>query len=308
MSDEEGLFRRAAWVNVLGNAAKILVEGSLGLAFGSLALVADAAHSLGDLLASLVVLVWGRLTFRGPDASHPHGHERVEPLTALFVGVTLLGLAAKILWDAIQSIRLGAEIQFNLLLVLGLVVAIADMVAVYWYTDRVNERVESPGLRALASDTLNDIYTSFAAVVGIFGAAVGMPIIDPLVAGLVSILVFREGITIARENIRYLTGGAPPSEEMNSIRETVLDHPAVQGVHDFRCHYIGANIEVELHAEVPGELTLREAHNVETEIRNAVLDRPSVGDVHVHLDPGGMGEWENRDEPAEEPSCHSGEE
>lgn len=298
MTNEEGLFLRASWVNVLGNVAKILVEGSLGLAFGSLALIADAAHSLGDLLASLVVLVWGRLSFRGPDSSHPHGHERVEPLTALFVGVTLVALAAKIFWDAVQAIRLGPDIRFNMLLVFGLTFAIADMLAVYWYTNRVNEKLGSTGLDALATDALNDIYTSFAAVLGIFGAGVGMPIIDPLAGGLVSILVFREGVGIARENIRYLTGEAPPPEEVDSIRETVLDHPAVHGVHDFRCHYMGASIEVELHAEISGNLTLREAHDVETELRNAVLDRPSVGDVHIHLDPGGMGEWAGPRDPA----------
>jgi cation diffusion facilitator family transporter len=291
MAEGKAAFMRATWVNVAGNVAKIVVEGSVGLTFGSLALVADAAHSLADLLASLVVLIWGRLTFRGPDETHPHGHERVEPLTALFVGVTLIGLAVKILYDAIQALRVGPEIRFNVLLVLGLGFAIADMLFVYWYTVRTNRDLDSPGLRALATDALNDVYTSFAAVLGVFGAGVGMPIVDPLAGGLVSLLVLIQGYQITRENLRYLTGGAPPENEIAAIEKTVREHPEVYGLHNLRCHYVGTQIEVELHAEVPGDLTLRAAHDLETELRDDLLDRPAVGDVHIHLDPGGIGEW-----------------
>jgi len=79
-------FERASWVNVLGNAAKVVVEGGVGLAFGSLALLADAAHSVADLVASVVVLVWGTASFDEADETHPHGHGRIEPLAALFVG------------------------------------------------------------------------------------------------------------------------------------------------------------------------------------------------------------------------------
>lgn len=296
MTEEKAAFLRASWVNVTGNVAKIIVEGSLGLTFGSLALVADAAHSLADLLASIVVLVWGRLTYRGPDSNHPHGHERVEPLTALFVGVTLLGLGLKILLDAITAIREGPEIRFSILLVFGLGFAIADMLLVYWYTDRTNRQLDSPGLKALATDALNDVYTSFAAVLGVFGAGVGMPIVDALAGGLVSLLVMKQGYRIAEENIRYLTGSAPPPEEVDAIEQSVNDHPTVHGVHDLRCHYVGTRVEVELHAEVPGDLTLESAHDLETELRKTILDRPAVGDVHIHLDPGGIGEWDDSEE------------
>ncbi len=293
MAEEKASFVRTSWVNVAGNVAKIVVEGTIGLTFGSLALVADAAHSLADLLASVVVLIWGRLTFEGPDSNHPHGHERVEPLTALFVGMTLVALAIKILYDAAMAIRFGPEVRFSLFLVGGLAFAIADMLAVYWYTERVNRELDSTSLRALAKDALNDVYTSLAAVVGVFGTAIGAPMLDPLAGGLVSILVLREGLAIGRENIDYLVGRAPPEEELARISHTVTSHPSVAGIHDLRCHYVGPKVEAELHAEVPDSLTLREAHDLETELRETVLELPFVGDVHIHLDPEGMGEWKN---------------
>lgn len=291
MGESKAAFLRASWVNVLGNVAKIIVEGAVGLTFGSIALIADAAHSLADLLASLVVLIWGRLSFRGPDETHPHGHERVEPVTALFVGVTLIALGGKILLDAITAIRVGPEIRFDILLVVGLAFAIADMLFVYWYTTRTNRELDSTGLHALATDALNDVYTSFAAVLGVFGAGVGMPIVDPLAGGLVSLLVLYQGVQISRENLQYLVGSAPPDAEVAAIERTVTDHDGVHGVHDLRCHYVGTRIEVELHAEVSGDLTLRAAHDLETDLRERLLERPAVGDVHIHLDPDGIGEW-----------------
>lgn len=296
MGDDRRRFLKTSWVNVGGNVAKIVIEGGIGIAFGSLALIADAAHSLADLLASAIVLVWGRLAFEGPDPGHPHGHERVEPLTALFVGATLVALAGKILWDSVTGIIEGPSVVYSPYLVFGLAFAIVDMVAVYWYTERQNRTIGSPALAALGKDAKNDVYTSIAAVIGVFGAAVGHPILDPIAGALVSTLVLREGIAISRENVDYLVGSSPPTDELDQIRSTITSHPAVEGVHDLRCHYVGPTIEVEFHAEIDGDYTLSEAHQLETEIRNSVLDLSTVGDVHVHLDPAGIGEWKDAEE------------
>ncbi|MFB6082018.1 MAG: cation diffusion facilitator family transporter [Halanaeroarchaeum sp.] len=301
MADDRRAFLAATWVNVGGNVAKIVVEGAIGVAFGSLALIADAAHSLADLLASLVVLVWGRLTFEGPDANHPHGHERVEPLTALFVGATLVALAGKIIWDAGHAVLEGPTVTYTPFLPLGLAIAIGLMLAVYWYTERTNRDLGSPALDALAKDARNDVLTSIAAVVGVFGAAVGRPILDPIAGALVSVLVLREGLGIVRENVDYLIGTAPPEEDLHRIRTAIRGHAAVRGIHDLRCHYVGPTIEVEFHAEIDGDYTLHEAHDIETEIRERVRDVAGVGDVHVHLDPAGLGEWKDAEERPAEP-------
>lgn len=295
MSDRTA-FLRAAWVNVVGNVLKIAVEGVVGLWFGSIALLADAAHSIADLLASGVVLVWGRLTYAGPDEDHPHGHERVEPLTALVVGVTLIVLAGMLLLDAAEAFLSGPGVRYSPVLIGGLAFAIADMTAVYWYTARVAAVVDSPGLRALAADCRNDIYTSLAAVVGVLGVAVGWPLLDPLAGGVVSILVAVQGFEVIRENLGYLLGKAPSAEKHEAVREQILSDPRVRGVHDLRVYYMGTELEVEFHAEVAGDMTLHEAHDLESELHRSVKRLQDVGDVHVHLDPEGIDEWEDADE------------
>jgi len=296
MSEDRDSFLKASWVNVASNVLKIGVEGVLGLTFGSLALMADAAHSVADLLASAVVLVWGRFVYDDPDASHPHGHDRFEPLAALFVGGVLVILGLKLLYDAGHALRAGPTAEYSVILVAGLLVALVVRYACYWYTVRVNREVGSPSLRALAADSKNDIYTTLAAFAGVAGMAVGYPIFDPLAGGVVSLLVIYQGVDISRENVRYLSDGAPPADERARIEAAIRSHPEVHGLHDFVAYYSGHVIEVEFHAEVDGDLSLAEAHDLETELRQRVRDIEPVSDVHVHLDPAGLGEWKDATE------------
>ncbi len=286
-----GFFLRVSWVNVFGNILKIIVEGSIGVFFGSVALTADALHSLADLLASLVVLVWGRLSFMGADETHPHGHGRIENLTALFVGGVIVALSIVLIRDSLFKILYGSETVYSIFLIFGLGFAVIDMGVVYWYTKKVNGFLDSPSLKALEEDCLNDIYTSIATGLGVVGLAFGQPLFDPIAGGLVALIVLYRGVKIGRENINYLVGSAPPIEKQNEIIDIIKSHPDVRGVHDFTAHYIGPEIEVEMHIEIDYNYTLREAHDIETEIINRVKEISDVGDVHIHLDPSGIGEW-----------------
>ena len=293
MADDRSAFLTASWVNVASNVLKIVVEGTLGILSGSLALMADAAHSVADLLASAVVLVWGRFVYEDPDRTHPHGHERFEPLSALFVGGVLVLLGLKLLYDSGRALMAGPTAEYSTLLVAGLVVALVTRYACYLYTRRVNRKLDSPGLRALVADSLNDVYTTGAAFVGVAGMALGYPILDPIAGATVSLLVVYQGIDISRENLRYLSDSAPPPAERERIEAAIRDHPEVRGVHDFVAYYSGHVIEVEFHAEIDGSHSLTEAHDIETELRERVREIEPVSDVHVHLDPSGLGEWKD---------------
>ncbi|MFQ3285695.1 MAG: cation diffusion facilitator family transporter [Natronomonas sp.] len=284
-------FTRASVVNVLGNAIKIAVEAAAGLAFGSVALLADAAHSVADLVASVVVLVWGRSVYDDPDESHPHGHQRVEPLAALFVGTVIVLLGLNLLYDSAQGIIEGPSVLFSPLLVGALAFSMADMYLLYRYTVRVNATVGSSALDALAIDCRNDIYTSVAALVGVGGVFLGYPVLDAAAGGLVSLLVVYQGVEIGRENVSYLIGAAPSDEQRRAVADALRSHPAVSGVHDLAVFYDGTDLEVEAHVEVDGELTLVAAHTIETELVASLQSMEDVGDVHLHLDPEGIGEW-----------------
>lgn len=302
MADSRTAFLKVSWANVLLNALKIVVEGAIGLLTGSIALTADAAHSVADLLASAVVLVWGRSVYEEADDTHPHGHNRFEPLTALFVGAVLVLLGLKLLSDAGHALLTGITVEYSLWLVAGLLFALVDMYVCYWYTQYVNRDLQVPSLRALAADSRNDLYTTGAALVGVAAMAFGFPIFDPIAGGIVSLLVVSQGVEIARENVQYLADSAPPKSEQRRIKQRIRAHPAVHGLHDFVAYYSGHVIEVEFHAEVDRDLTVVEAHDIESDLRERIQDLDPVADVHVHLDPAGLGEWKEADEAISPPT------
>ncbi|MFQ3318065.1 MAG: cation diffusion facilitator family transporter [Natronomonas sp.] len=289
-------FTRASVVNVLGNAAKIIVETAAGLTFGSVALLADAGHSVADLVASVVVLVWGRSVYADPDERHPHGHQRIEPLTALFVGSVIVLLGLNLLYRSALGLIEEPTVSFSPILVGALLFSMVDMYLLYWYTMRVNERVDSSALDALAADCLNDIYTTIAALVGIAGVFLGYPVLDAVAGALVSLLVVYQGADIGHENVSYLIGAAPSEEQRQRIVSKLRSHPDVVGVHDVVVFYDGTRLEVEAHIEVDGELTLVEAHDIETELIDSLREMSDIGDVHLHLDPAGIGEWKDADD------------
>ncbi|MFC6771002.1 cation diffusion facilitator family transporter, partial [Halorubrum pallidum] len=178
---------------------------------------ADAAHSVADLVASAVVLVWGGARYDDPDETHPHGHQRIEPLTALFVGATIVILGLLLLRESVSGLLGPADVAASPILVAALLFAVADMYLLYWYTERVNASLGSTALTALSADCLNDIYTTIAALVGIFGVFLGFPVLDPIAGALVSLLVVYQGIEIGRENVTYLVGAAPPDADRDRV-------------------------------------------------------------------------------------------
>jgi cation diffusion facilitator family transporter len=149
---------------------------------------------------------------------------------------------------------------------------------------------------ATALDNRADVLTASAALVGVLGASAGFPRADPLAAIVVSIGILYTGYEIVRDNVNYLVGGAPSEDLRAEIVTRALAHPDVKGAHDVIAHYVGPEIDVSLHIEVEGDLTLREAHRIETEVIQAIQSLSEVDDVFVHIDPKELGEWKRDEE------------
>lgn len=118
---------------------------------------------------------------------------------------------------------------------------------------------------------------------------------DPLAAFVVAAGILHTGYEIVRDNVNYLVGAAPPADLREQILGRALDNPDVEGAHDVVAHYVGPEIDVSLHVEVEGEMTLHEAHDIETDLILDLESIPEVDDVFVHVDPKELGEWKDAD-------------
>ena len=283
---------------VLGfNVALVVAKGGVWWVSGSFAIGSEAINSVADVAYSLIVIAGLYLTTQPPDFEHPHGHERIEPFVSLFVALGVLAAGAGVLWQATQSVLSGSYgVTSSLPAVAVLVATAITKYGLYRYTLRVGENQNSPAVVATALDNRNDILTASAALVGVVGAAAGYPVLDPVAGGVVSIGILYTGYEIVRDNVNYLVGAAPPEDLRVEIVTRALSHPDVQGAHDVIAHYVGPEVDVSLHIEVEGELTLLEAHDIESAVVQSIREIPAVDDVFVHVDPRELDEWKEDEE------------
>ena len=288
----ERVVRRVGVVILAVNVALVVAKGLVWWTTGSLAVGSEAVNSLADSAYSVVILAGLYLTTRPPDFSHPHGHERIEPFVSLFVALGVFAAGGTVLWRATTAVLTGnVTVPTGSSAVLVLVATATVKFGLYRYCLRVADRTRSPAVTATALDNRNDVLTASAALVGVVGARMGVPVLDPLAAGVVAVGIFYTGYEIVQDNVDYLVGSAPPDDLRTEIVQRALSHPEVEGAHDVIAHYVGPEIDVSLHVEVEGDRTLREAHDIETDVMEAIRELEEVDDVFVHVDPKELGEW-----------------
>ncbi|MEF8841800.1 MAG: cation diffusion facilitator family transporter [Haloarculaceae archaeon] len=295
--DRKGALRRVGFLVLLGNVTLVAAKGAVWYWTGSLAVGSEAVNSLADSAYSLIALAGLYLTTRPPDFEHPHGHERIEPFVSLFIAVGVFAAGGFVLWQSVSTLRSGdVTVARGPAAVIVLAGAGFVKFGLYRYCLAVAEEHRSPALRATALDNRNDILTAGAALVGVLGAAAGYPLLDPLAAGVVAFGILYTGVEIVRDNLNYLVGAAPPEDLRADIVQRALSHPDVEGAHDVIAHYVGPEVDVSLHIEVEGDRTLREAHDIETDVVEAIRGIGGIDDVFVHVDPKELGEWKEDDE------------
>ena len=289
--------RRVGLLLFGANLLLFLLKGVVAVETGSFAVESEAINSLADSVYSLVIVAGLYLTTQPPDFEHPHGHERIEPFVSLFVAVGIFAAGGLVLYQSGMAL-LGGTIDpvQSPAAVAVLVFSIAAKLALYRYCLRIGQEWQSPALVATALDNRNDVLTAGAALVGVLGASLGFPLLDPLAAMIVAVGILHTGVEVVRDNVNYLVGAAPPEELRAEIVQRALEHPDVMGAHDVIAHYVGPEIDVSLHVEVEGDRTLREAHDIETAVVQAVEDLDQVDDAFVHVDPRELGEWKPDEE------------
>jgi cation diffusion facilitator family transporter len=298
--DRRTALRRVGLVVLAVNLALVGLKAGAWWTTGSLAVGSEAVNSLADAVYSVVVVAGLYLTTRPADFEHPHGHERIEPFVSLFVALGVVAAGVGVLWQAATAVIEGTTVVGGPVAMGVLVASAVAKFVLYRYVLGVGDREHSPALVAIALDNRNDILTAAAALVGVVGASLGYPLLDPLAAGVVSLGILYTGYEIVADNVDYLVGAAPPEDLREEIIERALDHPDVSGAHDVVAHYVGPEVDVSLHIEVEGELTLNQAHAIETDVVQAIRAMPEVDDVFVHVDPRELGEWKGRPFEADE--------
>lgn len=281
---------RASVVGLGVNGGLAVVKLVVGIAGDSYALVADAIESLGDIFSSLIVWSGLSIAARPADANHPYGHGKAEPLAALCVAGMLLAAAVTIAIQAIHEIRTPhhAPAAYTLIVLLA-VVAIKE--SLFRYASRAGRRIGSTAVSADAWHHRGDALTSAAAAVGITIALLGGPGYEPAddwaALAACGIIAFN-AVRFVRTAVGELMDTRPNLALAEGIPAAVLRVPGAKGVEKVLLRKMGPDVYVDLHLEVDPALSVRDAHLIAHNVKDAIRAAwPQVADVLVHVEPAG---------------------
>ena len=226
---------RSTWISVGVNFALTILQIVVGIFAKSQGLVADGIHSLSDLVADFVVLVASHHSKKEADEDHPYGHHRFETAASLALGVLLLAVGAGTLWSAFSKLQTPASIQTVHIVALWVAVgALIAKEALFRYMLAVAKRVKSSMLIANAWHARSDAASSLVVGLGIIGNLLGYPILDPIAALVVGLMVSKMGLEFGWDALHDLMDRSADEKEVQAIRQTIIETPGVLGTHDLR--------------------------------------------------------------------------
>jgi cation diffusion facilitator family transporter len=286
MSAEAG--RSVTVVGALVNAVLFLLKLLAGIFGRSEALIADAFHSVSDLVTDVVVLFGLKMGRKAPDEAHPFGHARIETVASAIVGLALMATALYLGIRAALDIYNHTEYYPTGLALTGAGISIFSKEVLYHFTLRIGRRIKSQLIVANAWHHRSDALSSVAVFLGV-GATLIHPswhILDSFAALLVSFFIVKVSLEILGRCLREFTDTAPPPEVLDKIRQCARSVEGVVDMHDLRVRTSGGLYQMETHIEVDPQLTVAEGHRIAKIVEGCLSDEvEDIDRVIVHVDP-----------------------
>ncbi|HDP67419.1 MAG TPA: cation transporter [Candidatus Marinimicrobia bacterium] len=276
--------RLEGWISVGINILLFMGKLIVGLLINSIALIADAFHSLSDVSTSVIVILGYRISAKPADHEHPFGHQRAEYVATLVLAVFLVVAGIEFIKSSYGRL-ISPRLSLVTWGVLGFVVATILVKA--WlggFAAYIGKKINSAALRADALHHYTDSVSSILVLIAIFGAKLGYPFLDGVGGMAVGLLLIWAGISIARDAADMLMGKAPTPECVAEIQEICRGIHEVRNTHDTIVHSYGDQKFISVHVEVDQKSSSLKAHDIATKVEHELTRRLNAYAV-VHVDP-----------------------
>ncbi len=272
--------RRSTFVLVVLSIAKVIV----GLLSGSIALLADAAHTIMDIAGSVIVWLGLRLSLRKPTDLFPYGFYKAESVCALIVCIIMIFTGAEILLDSLERFYVPSVISFRPVVI---AVAVGSGFVSYFlarYKERAGREISSQGLRVESRHSFADVLNSGLVCGSVLFTYLGVSWVEPLAAVIISAFIFWAALAFGKDSIYSLMDVSPQPAIRKAIEDTILGTPEVKGVHALKVRRSGPFIFVEAHVELDGRTSLEKAHAIGDEVEDRVQEKfKEVDSTTIHV-------------------------
>ncbi|MFW5457990.1 cation diffusion facilitator family transporter [Streptococcus hyovaginalis] len=262
-----------------------------GYLLDSSSLIADGFNNLSDIVGNVALLIGLHLASQPADEDHRFGHWKIEDLSSLITSFIMFLVGFQVLIQTIQKILSGNETSIDPLgAIVGLVSAMV-MFSVYFYNKRLSKKVKSSALVAASKDNLSDALTSLGTSVAIIATSLHFPIIDQLVAIIITFFILKTAYDIFMEATFSLSDGFDQSQ-LRQYETAILEIPKIAAVKSQRGRTYGSNIYLDIVLEMNPDLSVYESHDITEQVEKMLSERFSVYDIDIHVEPAAIPEDE----------------
>ena len=274
---------------IIGNFVLTAFKLAAGILAHSSAMVSDAIHSASDVFSTLIVMVGIRISGKKADGNHRYGHERLEAVAAILLAVVLAATGVFIGYSGVRSILAANYGGLQVPGVLALIAAIVSIVVkegMFWYTRRAADKIHSAALMADAWHHRSDALSSVGSLVGIAGAQLGLPILDPIASLVICLFILKASYDIFMSAVRQLVDQAADPEVESAMAETIQAQDGVLRLDVLRTRQFGSRLYVDVEISADGNQSLASAHEIADRVHDQIeADFPAVKHCMVHVNP-----------------------
>ncbi len=289
--NEAAAIRKMSFVSVAGNTVLSGFKFFAGVTGNSGAMISDSIHSFSDVITTVIAWIGVKASKKEEDPTHPYGHERIECIASLLLGMVLLVTGLGVGKVGVEHIVSGSYETLAVPSTIALVAAAVSIVskeAMYWYTRYYAKLIHSSAFLADAWHHRSDAFSSIGSLVGIGGAMLGFPVMDSVASVVICLFIVKASYDILKDGVVKLLDTSCGETYDKKMEEYIARQDGVVCVDTLRSRMFGNKVYIDLEIQVDGEKSLRDAHEVAQRIHDEVERAfPDVKHIMIHLNPAG---------------------
>ena len=289
MEQEKKTAMRVSAVTIVWNVILSIFKLIAGIVGHSGAMISDAVHSASDVFSTIIVILGINIASRQSDDDHQYGHDRLECVAAILLAVVLFATGIGIGIGGINKIITGTTGKDEIPGMIALLAAVASILvkeSMFWYTRSAAKKINSGALMADAWHHRSDALSSIGALIGIGGARLGFPVLDPIASVIICVFIVKAAYDIFKDAVDKMVDKSCDEETEEKMRQLIKEQTGVLKVDVLRTRLFGAKMYVDIEIAVDGDITLREGHEIAQVVHDKVEEEfPLVKHCMVHVNP-----------------------
>lgn len=286
---EQHIAARVSGVGIIGNVLLSLFKLVAGVAGHSGAMVSDSIHSMSDVFATSIAYFGVRTSRKAADKEHPYGHERLECVASLILGASLFVVGCGIGIGGMKKIIAGSYEDLavpSTIALIAALVSIAVKEAMYWYTRHYAKLLNSTAFMADAWHHRSDALSSVGSLIGIGGAMLGFPVLDPIACVVICLCIFKVAYDTVKDALDKMLDTSCNAEFEKTISDYIMAQKGVIQLNMLRTRMFGSKVYVDSEIAVDGKMTLNDAHGIAEKIHDGVEKQfPNIKHIMIHVNP-----------------------